>query len=42
MLLSQLIEEKANKVIEILAAAIPTPSLAGKTVTGGRLDVSGF
>lgn len=26
----------------ILAAAIPTPSLAGKTVTGGRLDVSGF
>jgi Subtilase family len=26
----------------ILAAAKPTPSLAGKTVTGGRLDVSGF
>ncbi len=26
----------------ILAAAIPTPSLAGKTVTGGRLSVSGF
>lgn len=26
----------------ILGAAIPTPSLAGKTVTGGRLDVSGF
>ena len=26
----------------ILAAAVPTPSLAGKTVTGGRLDVSGF
>ena len=26
----------------ILAATIPTPSLAGKTVTGGRLDVSGF
>ena len=26
----------------ILASAIPTPSLAGKTVTGGRLNVSGF
>lgn len=26
----------------ILAAAVPTPSLAGRTVTGGRLDVSGF
>jgi subtilisin family serine protease len=26
----------------ILASAIPTPSLAGKTVTGGRLSVSGF
>jgi subtilisin family serine protease len=26
----------------ILAAAVPTPSLAGKTVTGGRLSVSGF
>jgi len=26
----------------ILAAAVPTPSLAGKTVTGGRLNVSGF
>lgn len=26
----------------ILAAAIPTPSLQGKTVTGGRLSVSGF
>lgn len=26
----------------ILAATIPTASLAGKTVTGGRLDVSGF
>jgi subtilisin family serine protease len=26
----------------ILAATIPTPSLAGRTVTGGRLDVSGF
>ena len=26
----------------ILAAAKPTTSLAGKTVTGGRLDVSGF
>ena len=26
----------------ILAAAIPTPSLQGKTLTGGRLDVSGF
>jgi subtilisin family serine protease len=26
----------------ILAAATPTPSLAGKTVTGGRLNVSGF
>jgi subtilisin family serine protease len=26
----------------ILNAAIPTPSLGGKTTTGGRLDVSGF
>jgi subtilisin family serine protease len=26
----------------ILGAATPTPSLAGKTVTGGRLNVSGF
>ena len=26
----------------ILAAAVPTPSLTGRTVTGGRLDVSGF
>jgi len=26
----------------ILSKAIPTASLAGKTVTGGRLDVSGF
>jgi subtilisin family serine protease len=26
----------------VLAAAIPTPSLAGLTVTGGRLNVSGF
>ena len=26
----------------ILAAAVPTPALAGKTVTGGRLNVSGF
>ena len=26
----------------ILSSAVPTPSLAGKTVTGGRLDVSGF
>jgi subtilisin family serine protease len=26
----------------ILAATIPTASLAGRTVTGGRLDVSGF
>ncbi|MBT9598758.1 MAG: S8 family serine peptidase [Vitreoscilla sp.] len=26
----------------ILAAAVPTAALAGKTVTGGRLDVSGF
>ena len=26
----------------ILAKAVATPSLAGKTVTGGRLDVSGF
>lgn len=26
----------------ILDAAIATPSLAGKTVTGGRLNVSGF
>ncbi len=26
----------------ILSSAIPTASMAGKTVTGGRLDVSGF
>ena len=26
----------------ILGAAVATPSLAGKTVTGGRLNVSGF
>lgn len=26
----------------ILNSAVPTPSLAGKTVTGGRLNVSGF
>ena len=26
----------------ILGSAVPTASLAGKTVTGGRLDVSGF
>jgi subtilisin family serine protease len=26
----------------ILAATVPTASLAGKTVTGGRLDVSGY
>jgi len=26
----------------ILAAAVPTPSLTGKTVTGGRLNASGF
>jgi subtilisin family serine protease len=26
----------------ILGAAVSTPALAGKTVTGGRLDVSGF
>ncbi|HLM69337.1 MAG TPA: S8 family peptidase [Longimicrobium sp.] len=26
----------------ILSSAVPTPSLAGKTVTGGRLNVSGF
>ena len=26
----------------ILNSAIATPSLAGKTVTGGRLNVSGF
>lgn len=26
----------------ILNATVPTPSLAGKTVTGGRLNVSGF
>lgn len=26
----------------ILAAALPTPSLSGKTVTGGRLNVGGF
>jgi len=26
----------------ILSSAIPTASLAGKTVTGGRLDMSGF
>ena len=26
----------------VLGAAIPTASLAGKTVTGGRLGVTGF
>ena len=26
----------------ILTSAVPTASLAGKTVTGGRLNVSGF
>jgi subtilisin family serine protease len=26
----------------IMASAVPTTSMAGKTVTGGRLDVSGF
>ncbi len=26
----------------ILGSAVPTPSLAGRTVTGGRLNVSGF
>jgi thermitase len=26
----------------ILSSVVPTPSLAGKTVTGGRLNVSGF
>jgi subtilisin family serine protease len=26
----------------ILSSALPTPSLSGKTVTGGRLNVSGF
>lgn len=26
----------------ILSSALPTPSLAGKTVTGGRLNVAGF
>jgi hypothetical protein len=26
----------------ILGSAIPTASLAGKTVSGGRLNVSGF
>jgi subtilisin family serine protease len=26
----------------ILGSAVPTASLAGKTVTGGRLDVSGY
>ncbi|UOG74473.1 hypothetical protein MTX78_20425 [Hymenobacter tibetensis] len=26
----------------ILNSAVPTPSLAGKCVTGGRLNVSGF
>ena len=26
----------------ILGSAVPTASLAGKTVTGGRLNVSGF
>jgi subtilisin family serine protease len=25
-----------------LDSTVPTPSLSGKTVTGGRLDVSGF
>jgi hypothetical protein len=27
---------------QIVSAAIPTPSLAGKSVSGGRLNVSGF
>jgi len=26
----------------IMTSATPTPSLSGKTVTGGRLNVSGF
>ena len=26
----------------ILSSVVPTASLAGKTVTGGRLNVSGF
>jgi subtilisin family serine protease len=26
----------------ILASAVPTASLAGRTVSGGRLNVSGF
>jgi subtilisin family serine protease len=26
----------------ILGSAVPTPSLSGKVVTGGRLNVSGF
>jgi subtilisin family serine protease len=26
----------------IMASAVPTSSLTGKTVTGGRLNVSGF
>ena len=27
---------------EILSSAVATPSLAGRCVTGGRLNVSGF
>jgi subtilisin family serine protease len=26
----------------LLSSALPTPSLSGLTVTGGRLDASGF
>ncbi|HEV8695730.1 MAG TPA: S8 family peptidase [Lysobacter sp.] len=32
----------ANIKSAILGAAVPTPSLAGKVVSGGRLDASGF
>ena len=34
---------KASEIINaILSSATPTPSLLGKCVTGGRLNVSGF
>ena len=33
---------QVNKTIFAAARSIPTPSLAGKTATGGRLNASGF
>jgi len=32
----------ANIKAAILGSAVPTASLSGKVVTGGRLDASGF